>query len=175
MNAASSRSHCIFTLVVQQMDPARPEKVQAEGKLTLVDLAGSERQQVCNGCAVCRQHPPRPAKQLRMIPILPVRPLPLLPLPLLTTLGLLQGAKNCGLVTGYLVGPAVFKAGDHAFRLADLGSNLLHFNSPPSSDLMSPAKFAHLCIALACLAVPVGLAAVWLLPGTRSCCALQFF
>ena len=45
MNAASSRSHCIFTLVVQQMDPARPEKVQAEGKLTLVDLAGSERQQ----------------------------------------------------------------------------------------------------------------------------------
>eukprot|EP00966_Prymnesium_polylepis_P262711 6068092-Prymnesium_polylepis.1 len=41
MNAASSRSHCIFTLVVQQMDPARPDKVQAEGKLTLVDLAGS--------------------------------------------------------------------------------------------------------------------------------------
>lgn len=29
MNAASSRSHCIFTLVVQQMDPARPEHVQA--------------------------------------------------------------------------------------------------------------------------------------------------
>ncbi|KAL1528982.1 hypothetical protein AB1Y20_010303 [Prymnesium parvum] len=45
MNAASSRSHCIFTLAVQQMDPARPEHVQAEGKLTLVDLAGSERQQ----------------------------------------------------------------------------------------------------------------------------------
>ena len=45
MNAASSRSHCLFTLVVQQLDPIRPEKVQAEGTLTLVDLAGSERQQ----------------------------------------------------------------------------------------------------------------------------------
>lgn len=30
MNAASSRSHCIFTLAVQQMDPARPERVQVE-------------------------------------------------------------------------------------------------------------------------------------------------
>ena len=45
MNAASSRSHCLFMLAVQQIDPGKPEEVQAEGKLTLVDLAGSERQQ----------------------------------------------------------------------------------------------------------------------------------
>ena len=44
-NAASSRSHCIFTLTVQHIDPGRPEEPLSEGKLVLVDLAGSERQQ----------------------------------------------------------------------------------------------------------------------------------
>jgi len=45
MNTASSRSHCMFTLLVQQLATDRAEKVLAEGRLTLVDLAGSERQQ----------------------------------------------------------------------------------------------------------------------------------
>ena len=45
MNAASSRSHCMFTLSVQQVQPGAQTEMQAEGKLTLVDLAGSERQQ----------------------------------------------------------------------------------------------------------------------------------
>ena len=44
MNTASSRSHCMFTLLVQQLAVDRAEKVLAEGRLTLVDLAGSERQ-----------------------------------------------------------------------------------------------------------------------------------
>lgn len=45
MNAASSRSHCLYSLTVQKLDAAG-QNVEAEGKLTLVDLAGSERQQV---------------------------------------------------------------------------------------------------------------------------------
>ena len=44
MNTASSRSHCLLTLQVQQLAPDRAEHVLADGKLTLVDLAGSERQ-----------------------------------------------------------------------------------------------------------------------------------
>ena len=44
MNSASSRSHCMLTLQVQQMATDRAEHVLAEGRLTLVDLAGSERQ-----------------------------------------------------------------------------------------------------------------------------------
>ena len=44
MNTASSRSHCMLTLLVQQLATDRAEKVLAEGRLTLVDLAGSERQ-----------------------------------------------------------------------------------------------------------------------------------
>lgn len=46
MNAASSRSHCMLTLQVQQLATDRAEHILAEGRLTLVDLAGSERQQV---------------------------------------------------------------------------------------------------------------------------------
>mmetsp|Transcript_16196 Transcript_16196/g.49208 ORF Transcript_16196/g.49208 Transcript_16196/m.49208 type:complete len:785 (-) Transcript_16196:291-2645(-) len=44
MNAASSRSHCMFTLSVQVEDPADAASYTQEGRLTLVDLAGSERQ-----------------------------------------------------------------------------------------------------------------------------------
>lgn len=44
MNSASSRSHCMLTLQVQQLATDRAEHVLAEGRLTLVDLAGSERQ-----------------------------------------------------------------------------------------------------------------------------------
>uniref|UniRef100_A0A7S4AY98 Kinesin-like protein n=1 Tax=Chrysotila carterae TaxID=13221 RepID=A0A7S4AY98_CHRCT len=44
MNAASSRSHCLFTLTVQQLERGTTDSVVAEGRLTLVDLAGSERQ-----------------------------------------------------------------------------------------------------------------------------------
>ena len=39
------RSHCLFTLSVQQVQPGAKTELQAEGRLTLVDLAGSERQQ----------------------------------------------------------------------------------------------------------------------------------
>ncbi|ETW01242.1 hypothetical protein, variant [Aphanomyces invadans] len=42
LNAASSRSHCIYTLYVESMDPANPDDV-IKAKLSLVDLAGSER------------------------------------------------------------------------------------------------------------------------------------
>ena len=45
MNTASSRSHCMLTLQVQQLATDRAEHVLADGRLTLVDLAGSERQQ----------------------------------------------------------------------------------------------------------------------------------
>lgn len=44
MNAASSRSHCMFSLSVQVEDPADAAAFTQEGRLTLVDLAGSERQ-----------------------------------------------------------------------------------------------------------------------------------
>ena len=38
MNASSSRSHCVFTLALQQLAGTK-----AESKITLIDLAGSER------------------------------------------------------------------------------------------------------------------------------------
>jgi kinesin family protein 3/17 len=46
MNAESSRSHSIFTVVVecQSQDPETGKDVIRAGKLNLVDLAGSERQ-----------------------------------------------------------------------------------------------------------------------------------
>jgi hypothetical protein len=40
MNASSSRSHCVFTLELQQL-----EGTQARSKITLIDLAGSEKTQ----------------------------------------------------------------------------------------------------------------------------------
>ncbi|EQC33197.1 hypothetical protein SDRG_09181 [Saprolegnia diclina VS20] len=42
LNAASSRSHCIYTLYVESVDTTNPEDV-VKAKLSLVDLAGSER------------------------------------------------------------------------------------------------------------------------------------
>lgn len=42
MNADSSRSHSIFTIVIEMMDHA--DDSIRKGKLNLVDLAGSERQ-----------------------------------------------------------------------------------------------------------------------------------
>ncbi|KAH9128653.1 hypothetical protein LEN26_001562 [Aphanomyces euteiches] len=42
MNAASSRSHCIYTIYVESIDLENPELVTLT-KLSLVDLAGSER------------------------------------------------------------------------------------------------------------------------------------
>ena len=46
MNAESSRSHSIFTIVVEmsQVDPDTKKEMIKVGKLNLVDLAGSERQ-----------------------------------------------------------------------------------------------------------------------------------
>merc|ERR1712232_534878 len=45
MNQTSSRSHSIFTIIVEtsELDPSGEEKIRV-GKLNLVDLAGSERQ-----------------------------------------------------------------------------------------------------------------------------------
>lgn len=43
MNAASSRSHCIFTLYVESFDPSENPNDVLTSKLALVDLAGSER------------------------------------------------------------------------------------------------------------------------------------
>ena len=43
LNHASSRSHCIFTITVEQTDANRPDNTIIS-KLQLVDLAGSERQ-----------------------------------------------------------------------------------------------------------------------------------
>lgn len=42
LNSASSRSHCILTLTVTQVDFNTPDNV-ITSKLQLVDLAGSER------------------------------------------------------------------------------------------------------------------------------------
>ena len=42
MNAASSRSHCIFTLALESRSLSDPN-VMRTSKLHLVDLAGSER------------------------------------------------------------------------------------------------------------------------------------
>ena len=44
MNADSSRSHSIFTVIIEQSGMAGSESGLAMGKLNLVDLAGSERQ-----------------------------------------------------------------------------------------------------------------------------------
>eukprot|EP01052_Picozoa_sp_SAG31_P030795 SAG31_NODE_3192_length_4571_cov_2.313730_4_plen_268_part_00 len=44
MNADSSRSHSIFTIVIEQASGASDGGQMAMGKLNLVDLAGSERQ-----------------------------------------------------------------------------------------------------------------------------------
>jgi ankyrin repeat protein len=52
MNATSSRSHAVFTMVVEhsQEDPTIPDKTNVTvGKLHLVDLAGSERLDVTSG------------------------------------------------------------------------------------------------------------------------------
>ncbi|CAG7819420.1 unnamed protein product, partial [Allacma fusca] len=43
MNADSSRSHSIFTIVIEMMDHNKDDSIR-KGKLNLVDLAGSERQ-----------------------------------------------------------------------------------------------------------------------------------
>lgn len=43
LNAASSRSHCIFTLYVESFDPFNNPSQVLQSKLALVDLAGSER------------------------------------------------------------------------------------------------------------------------------------
>ena len=42
LNAASSRSHCLFTIHIESSPLASPNEIIAS-KLTLVDLAGSER------------------------------------------------------------------------------------------------------------------------------------
>jgi regulator of replication initiation timing len=43
MNAASSRSHCLFTLHLTTLDPNNPSGAAIRSKFCLVDLAGSER------------------------------------------------------------------------------------------------------------------------------------
>uniref|UniRef100_K3X0N4 Kinesin-like protein n=1 Tax=Globisporangium ultimum (strain ATCC 200006 / CBS 805.95 / DAOM BR144) TaxID=431595 RepID=K3X0N4_GLOUD len=43
LNAASSRSHCIFTIYVESCDPNDSANDVLQSKLALVDLAGSER------------------------------------------------------------------------------------------------------------------------------------
>lgn len=48
MNNSSSRSHCILTFTVQQIDLKTPENI-IMSKLQLVDLAGSERQSTVAG------------------------------------------------------------------------------------------------------------------------------
>lgn len=43
LNAASSRSHCVFTIYVESFDPSASPHDVLQSKLALVDLAGSER------------------------------------------------------------------------------------------------------------------------------------
>ena len=43
MNEASSRSHAIFTIVVETEEIIGNRKTYSAGKINLVDLAGSER------------------------------------------------------------------------------------------------------------------------------------
>jgi len=45
MNLTSSRSHTIFSIVVEQIDAQNPDNTVIS-KLQLVDLAGSERQEL---------------------------------------------------------------------------------------------------------------------------------
>jgi len=47
MNLSSSRSHSIFTVTLEQVDPSNPDNLIVS-KLQLVDLAGSERQSFTN-------------------------------------------------------------------------------------------------------------------------------
>jgi len=42
MNLSSSRSHSIFSITLEQIDPSNPENI-IMSKLQIVDLAGSER------------------------------------------------------------------------------------------------------------------------------------
>lgn len=42
LNNASSRSHCIFTITLEAVNPTKPDNVIVS-KMQLVDLAGSER------------------------------------------------------------------------------------------------------------------------------------
>jgi len=44
MNAGSSRSHCIFTFVLEKEAKERSKQSESRSKVNLVDLAGSERQ-----------------------------------------------------------------------------------------------------------------------------------
>lgn len=49
MNKESSRSHCIFTLVIESsIIDENGNTMIRKGKLNLVDLAGSERQKKTN-------------------------------------------------------------------------------------------------------------------------------
>lgn len=45
MNLTSSRSHTIFCITLEQVEPDRPDNVVIS-KFQLVDLAGSERQEL---------------------------------------------------------------------------------------------------------------------------------
>jgi hypothetical protein len=54
MNAASSRSHSIFTIVIECMDSGAQGDHIRVGKLNLVDLAGSERQSKVHYETECR-------------------------------------------------------------------------------------------------------------------------
>lgn len=47
MNLSSSRSHSIFTVTLEQVDPNNKDNIIVS-KLQLVDLAGSERQSFTN-------------------------------------------------------------------------------------------------------------------------------
>lgn len=44
MNKDSSRSHCVFTIIIEASETKGEENAITRGKLNLVDLAGSERQ-----------------------------------------------------------------------------------------------------------------------------------
>ncbi|GBG32934.1 Kinesin-like protein [Hondaea fermentalgiana] len=43
LNAASSRSHCMFSIRIDTLDVTRPDEPKYSSRLALVDLAGSER------------------------------------------------------------------------------------------------------------------------------------
>jgi kinesin family protein 3/17 len=44
MNATSSRSHSIFSIIIENQEETDGKLLTRVGKLNLVDLAGSERQ-----------------------------------------------------------------------------------------------------------------------------------
>jgi hypothetical protein len=52
MNHASSRSHAIFTIVVESECKSGNKTIARSGKVNLVDLAGSER--LYKVCLLCR-------------------------------------------------------------------------------------------------------------------------